>query len=64
MNNLGDGGEGASNDDVWPKMTSSQKSKIFGWFGFRDFTRNFTKIFLKIYKLRTKIFTINSNQTE
>ena len=62
MYNLEDGGEGGSNDDVWPKMTSSQKSKIFGRFS--GFYKEFYQNFPQIYKLRTKIFTINSNQTE
>ena len=38
----------------WPMMTSSQEPQFF--VNFWDFSRNFSKIFLKIYEIWTKIF--------
>ena len=53
MMTIDDEGEGG----VWPMMTSSQKSKIFG--KFLGFYREFFKIFQKIYKITTKIFNFS-----
>ena len=53
MMTIDDEGEGG----VWPMMTSSQKSKIFG--KYLGFYREFVKIFRKIYKIRTKVFNFS-----
>ena len=53
MMTIHDEGEGG----VWPMMTSSQKYKFL--VNFWDFTGNFSKIFRKIYKIRTKIFNFS-----
>ena len=41
----------------WPMMTSSQEPQFFGKFS--GISKNFSKIFLKIYKIRTKIFNFS-----
>ena len=41
----------------WPMMTSSQESHVL--VNFWDFSKNFRKIFLKIYKIWTKVFNFS-----
>ena len=43
----------------WPMMTSSQESHFL--VNFWDFSKNFSKIFLKIYKIWTKFSTFQGN---
>ena len=50
MMTIDDEGEGV----FWPMMTSSQEPQFL--VNFWDFSKNFSKIFLKIYKIWTKIF--------
>ena len=41
----------------WPMMTSSQESHFL--VNFWNFSKNFSKTFLKIYKIWTKIFNFS-----
>ena len=41
----------------WPMMTSSQESYVL--VNFWDFSKNFCKIFQKIFKIWTKIFNFS-----
>ena len=41
----------------WPMMTSSQEPQFLG--NFWDFSKNFSKILRKIYKIWTKIFNFS-----
>ena len=54
MMTIDDEGDGGV---FWPMMTSSQESQFL--VNFWDFSKNFSKIFLKIYKIWTKIFNFS-----
>ena len=43
----------------WPMMTSSQEPQFL--VNFWDFSKNFSKIFLKIYEIWKKISTFQGN---
>ena len=53
MMTIDDEGEGV----FWPMMPSSQKPQFL--VNFWDFSKNFSKIFLRIYKIWTKIFNFS-----
>ena len=53
MMTIDDEGEGV----FWPMMTSSQKPQFL--VNFWDFSKNFSKIFLRIYKIWIKIFNFS-----